>query len=75
MATRVSSSAVAVFTESGNNQWTYSTTINSSALTGATSSFGAALALHGDQLFIGDPGANARLKPIAWHEPWNKLAA
>ena len=58
MATRVSSSAVAVFTESGNNQWTYSTTINSSALAGATSSFGSALALHGDQLFIGDPGAS-----------------
>ncbi len=23
--------------------------------------------------FIGDDDANARLKPITWHEPWNKL--
>ena len=23
--------------------------------------------------FIGDDEANARLKPITWHEPWNKL--
>jgi predicted dehydrogenase len=25
------------------------------------------------EIFPGDAEANARLKPIAWHEPWNKL--
>ena len=57
MATSASSSAVAVFTESGNNHWNYATTIHSSDVTGASSSFGSSLALYGDQLFIGDPGA------------------
>ena len=57
MAVRVSNTAVAIFTESGTNQWTHSVSINSSAVTGASSSFGVSLALHGDQLFIGDSGA------------------
>jgi len=26
------------------------------------------------ECFIGDDEANARLKPITWREPWNKLA-
>jgi alpha-tubulin suppressor-like RCC1 family protein len=57
MATRVSSSAVAIYTQSGSNTWTHSATIASSAVTGASSSFGTALALDGEQLFVGDPGA------------------
>ena len=57
MAVNVNSTAVAIFTESGTNQWTHSVTINSSTVAGASSSFGVSLALHGDQLFIGDPNA------------------
>jgi hypothetical protein len=57
LAVRVSNTAVAIFTESGANQWTHSVSINSSAVTGTSSNFVTSIALHGDQLFIGDSGA------------------
>jgi alpha-tubulin suppressor-like RCC1 family protein len=57
MAVRVNSTAVAIFTGNSANQWTHTVSINSSAVTGSSSSFGVSLALHGDQLFIGDSSA------------------
>lgn len=57
MAVRVSGSAVAIFTLNNSNQWVHSVTLNSSAVTGSSSNFGISIALHGDQLFIGDTGA------------------
>lgn len=56
-STGSSNNSVLVFTKGGNGQWTQSATINRTSVTGASTNFGTALALAGDQLFIGDNAA------------------
>ncbi len=53
-----SSDTVVIYTKNGSGQWSQSATISQTGVAGSSSfSFGNALALSGDQLFIGDPGA------------------
>ncbi len=57
LATTIGNSAVILYTLNPSGQWVQSATINRSASSNSSSSFGSGLALVGDQLFIGDPGA------------------
>lgn len=55
---RESSSAVLIFSKNSSGQWVPSATISQTSVAGSSSSFfGDALALSGDQLFIGDTSA------------------
>lgn len=57
MATNVGNTGVAVFTRDRSGRWSHLTTIQRSSIPNSTTSFGNALALVGEQLFIGDPSA------------------
>jgi alpha-tubulin suppressor-like RCC1 family protein len=58
MATNVGATGVAVFTRDlRTGRWNHSATIQRSGISNSTTSFGNGLALVGNQLFIGDPGA------------------
>lgn len=49
---------IVIYTKDGNGQWIHSASINQSSIAGSSSySFGNALALSDDRLFIGDTGA------------------
>lgn len=53
--------AIVIFSKGGNGLWTQSATINRSSVTGSSSysTFGQALAIAGDVLFVGDQEASA----------------
>ncbi|MCF7732603.1 MAG: cadherin-like beta sandwich domain-containing protein [Akkermansiaceae bacterium] len=57
MATR-GGNAVVVYTKNPSGQWAQSAIIAQSAVSGSSTNFGNALAIAGDQLFVGDTGAN-----------------
>lgn len=57
MAVTVGTSSVVIYARNGSGPWSHSSTIESSTVTGSSNSFGRSLALIGEQLFVGDPGA------------------
>ena len=61
LATISDSGAVEIYTKNAAGQWAQSASINRSAVAGSSTSFGCALALLGDQLFIGDSAATCTL--------------